>query len=46
MIANLVLLSNYSENIDCKLGMEIEKFLKKLNKDGDEFFDSHRDVRP
>lgn len=41
-----VILKNYSENIDYELGTRIIKFLKKLDKDGDEFFDIHREVMP
>jgi hypothetical protein len=37
-----IILNDYPEDIDDTLVREIQEFLKKLDKDGDEFFDSHR----
>ena len=41
-----VILKHYSENVDYALGSEVINFLEKLDKDGDEFFDNHRELIP
>lgn len=39
-----IILKDYLKDIDEKLVREIQAFLKKLDKDGDEFFNTHREI--